>query len=1256
MIERTRLSYSDLRVTLHRPRIDNDTVTVSVFAGNNADNSVDVSFKKSTFWDDAGGDRTGFLDLLESGAMAREDLFVVGEELARIALPTNAAAEGEFSVRDQFMRAEAAARATDAGAVRIRLAVFDRMLAQLPWEYMAIKQSSSGWRERDFLALRRRVSIVRAGPAVAAQLRETGNRLNITALLANPGAPFRTLDLGKDRDALDNAAGEMADDGAAPVTVTYVSPPTVARLVPAVDDETHVFYFGGHGQLEGDTTNLILENDEEGAGGDAYSATLLGQLLAGRRVRLAFLGACDTGRLDGSSPWAGAADELMKAEVPFVVAYQAAVLDTAASLAARHVWRYCMSGFAIDQAIADARTEMLHTLREAPAEWGKVVLYLAEAAGDQVFFVETEDDAVRLQDVLSDEFAAWLASRTASTKTTLYRSAVAEVTHDLVALEAEVDEFEDQSVADRLESPYRPFRHFTYPQRRLFEREDLSARVAAAFRETQSLLVSGPAGSGKTSLLLAGLGPEIVADGHALIRVADYADLAGRLAVDLSDLGLADLPDSTDMETVLNALERDPPPVPPVVILDQLEQLADPQASPGELLEENVKRLLRAARNGLVRLVLATRSSAETHVRGLILGEHDLDWKPVQVPYLTHEEAIAAIRRPPARLEKTIHYVDGIPERIATELNPHNEGVQPGLLSVVCDRLWHDTRQRGPEGSWAIDKPAEGGVGRVLATALDRFLDEELAGLSDAAQEVLGSADLFEATPWTQLDQADDTDHAQAIERLVQLGLLARRTRTRRVIEYRYAGPAVRDLVVFARPWTVRRRLDAQETLTSIRLDWKRGLMPSRGHLAYIAASADQLHPDLEECTLLIRASLEHRLDPTVWVDRAASLSSAGEGNPAVAAVDAPGTSIDHESESGRLLGVPDGTTITPPPNVGPYTWWAIHGPDRTGRLTAGLVASLHDFGGRLNEAAFGSESGDRRSRRRLRQLWAALDDAGRLDAADVASLGSLDRVMVSAAKAWLRISRSRRELGIHSRSVGLAAGLLLGLLQMLNWLLLDWPSWTRLTESLGEFFAYFLVGGLLGAALGAGMQLPKVLGRNERGLTFLSGATAFAVMSILLELSDGREFWRRPMITFAMAVAGTIFAGAALWPTERTAEGQRLPRWRGSVSASTAVAAAAVAVLHWVVRLPDDAVWQGRLLFAKWRDNYFEVFNQLHDSEAPVAAIQFLVMSLVNTTLAGLIIAGAARFGRRAAEEAVEEIRRTEERVPADDPAAARS
>jgi hypothetical protein len=450
----------------------------------------------------------------------------------------------------------------------------------------------------------------------------------------------------------------------------------------------------------------------------------------------------------------------------------------------------------------------------------------------------------------------------------------------------------------------------------------------------------------------------------------------------------------------------------------------------------------------------------------------------------------------------------------------------------------------------------------------------------------------------------------------------------------------------------VRRQLDAQETLESMSLDWKRGLMPSRGHVVYVAAAAERLSPTLEQCTLLVRASLLHRLNPGVWVERAAALSNNGQVNPEVAKVDAAGTPIDWDSESGRLLGVPEGETIAPPPDVGPYTWWAVNGPDRTARLTAGLVASVNDFGGRLNQAVVGRGRADSSTRRRrVRQLWAALDDIGRRDDADAAMLSSLDRRRVSLSKAGLRLSRNRRELGIHSRRVGLTAGLLLGLLQMVNWLLLDWPTWTRFTESLGEFFEFFFVGGLLGAALGAGMYLPTALGYVGRRAEFLSGAAAFTVMAVLLELSNGREFWRRPMTMLAMAAAGTLLAAVALWPRGDQPKPSDRLRWHNYVSASTAAAAGAIGVMNWLIRLPDDIRWKGRLLFAKSRDNYFSVFNQLHDSEAPVEATQFLVMSLVNTALAALILAGAARYGRRSAHRTIEELRRTEERVPAAEP-----
>jgi hypothetical protein len=648
-----------------------------------------------------------------------------------------------------------------------------------------------------------------------------------------------------------------------------------------------------------------------------------------------------------------------------------------------------------------------------------------------------------------------------------------------------------------------------------------------------------------------------------------------------------------------------------------------------------------------VRLILVTRDDAERHVRGLVLGVEGLDWRPVTVPYLSFKEAVDSITTPPVNLKKAIHYEAGIPERIAAELNLERAGVQPGLLAVVCHSLWADARAAGAEGRWSIAHPAEGGVARVLAKALDEFLEVNLAGLSDAAQEVLGSPDLYEARTWARLGVMADSDRDEAIQRLVQLGLLARRTR--QVTEYRYSSPAVRDLVLRSQPWRVRSRLDAEATLESVTLDWHRGLVPSRGHVLYLAASSDQLQPDLSQCMLLVRASLEHSLDPAVWVKRAAALHADGGHASEIAKADAAGRVIDADSEESRLLGASEGESIAPPTDVGPYTWWSVNGADRIGRLSAGLLASIHDFGGRMNEAAFVGNGRDKSvRRRRQRQLWAVLADAGRLGEADAAAFGFTYRRLVSLSKGRLRIARDRRRLGTHSRSVGLIAGLALGVLQAVNWLVVGWPSTSRLTDALGEFFQYFLFGGLLGAAVGFGMQLPETLGRPAKRASFSGGAAAFTVMATLLELSDGREFWRRPITVAAMAATGAAVAAAALWPNAAGDGRQGSRWWQVWRFTSLGTAAAMIAALHWLIRLPSDAAWKGMLLFAKSRDNYFVIFNQLHEWDTPPGDGRFLYMSLANTALAGLMLAIAAGHGRRNAIEEVEALRRTEQRAPA--------
>jgi hypothetical protein len=1247
MAQRTRLEYADLRVTLHSAHTEGNTTTVQVFEGLDADNSVEVSFDRAFFWEPRTGETESFMARLDRGTIHESELYEIGELLADIALPTGAPRGNGMSVRDRFTAEEARAKAVK-GGLRIQLVVRSPELAQLPWEYMAVKQSTGGWRERDFLALRRRISIVRVGDPVHQELHAPGDRLEVVAALASPGGDYSDLDLTKDRAALQQTEGAFAGDDRTAVRIRWVDPPTVGRLKDEFEESFDIFYFGGHGVHRENQTDVVMLTSEGGP--DPYSATKLGQLLADRNVRLVVLGACDTGRTAGGSLWGGAADELMQAGIPYVVAYQAAIKDVAAGLAAATLWDYAIAGYSVDQAIAEARSEMLHRLRDSPAEWGKVVLHEAAGVGGRLFAVDTSLPGSELIDVLTEQLEEWLRENGAADRTRLYRSAVSEPTHDVISLEDALDQLWDPDLNDRRASPYRPFKHFSFEHREGFVRTTLSEDAARQLADADAMLVSGPAGSGKTSLVLAGVAPRFVESGHALIRIAEYQDLTGQLTSDLSDVGLVDVPPKASVSDIVSALAQQPSAKPPIVVLDQLEQMVDPAIATEAELADQIVELAKAASRGVLKLLLVTRERAESLARGLLLGIDDLDWKPLDVPYLSVPEAVDAIVLPPARLEKAVNYADGIPERIANELNLAGSGVQPALLAIVCDQLWKSAVKAGEGALWRIGGPDEGGVGRLLARALDDFLRDNLGRLSDTARQILGSPDLYNAPLWAELQMEDD--EAQAAKRLVQLGVLARRDRP--ATEYRYSSPAVRELVIKSQPWQVRSRLDAQATLDSVISDWQRDLMPSRGHVAYLAASADQLAPTIPQRALLVRASLRHRLDPAPWVPTVSENGEDGGLLDQVAAADEKGRTITWSSEAGRALGVPKGERIEPPEGIGPYTWWALQAGSKESALAAGLIASMHDFGHKLDDAALADRSAEkRRRRRRQRRLWGFLDDQGRLSGARRNQFGVADRVGVFVAKTRARMARDRRNLGIYARRVGLLAGLALGLLQALNWLLVGWPSPSRFTDAVGQFFEFFVVGGLLGSAIGLGLRLPNTLNRDSPLARWLSGTGVFLAMSVFLELRDGREFWRRPVTVLAMGVSGALIVGAVVYALQRIEGPADSPPPAATVGTwPIAASASLVALVHLAIRLPDKAAWNGRLLFANSRDTYFVIFNQLHSSDTLLDAPSYILMSLANTFLAGLAVAAAALVGALRAKHDVAELRRTEERAPTEPPA----
>src|SRR5437763_8779823 len=122
--------------------------------------------------------------------------------------------------------------------------------------------------------------------------------------------------------------------------------------------QTDVFHFSGHGEfpksLAGGDAALIFADDQNQA--FPVSSERLAGMLRGKGVRLAVLGACETGRREGRNVWSGVASSLLRAGIPAVVAMQFTIDDKLAAAFSAAFYRSLTAGLTVDEAVAAGRS------------------------------------------------------------------------------------------------------------------------------------------------------------------------------------------------------------------------------------------------------------------------------------------------------------------------------------------------------------------------------------------------------------------------------------------------------------------------------------------------------------------------------------------------------------------------------------------------------------------------------------------------------------------------------------------------------------------------------------------------------------------------------------------------------------------------------------------------------------------------------------------------------------------------------------
>ncbi len=388
-------------------------------------------------------------------------------------------------------------------------------------------------------------------------------------------------------------------------------------------------------------------------------------------------------------------------------------------------------------------------------------------------------------------------------------------------------------------SPYKGLDAFDAADAAIFfGRQEDSARLANKILANPQVVVYGESGSGKTSLLAAGVAPRLVRAGFTarLLRAHDFA------AAD----PLLDLPARA------------------VLILDQAEELllrcddAQRQAivqALGVALHAPAcdRRLALAAREDFLPALM----TLETALPGLFDQRY-------RVERLSYESAGEAITAPAAAFG--VSYEPALVERLLRDL--WQGGVAPPQLQLVCERLFRQFGQPGAVISLASYLQI-GGAAEVLGA----YLTDALAAFGAEAphvQTMLGA--LVTSRQTRALLSADEIAAASDlplanvnawIERLLALRLLRRVDDTRVELSHDYL--AARIAAWFDAQQTALKQ--AQELLARLLADWRdRRAFPSQGDFDLLDAQRTRLRLTPEAAAFLLRSALRYDRQAGAWL------------------------------------------------------------------------------------------------------------------------------------------------------------------------------------------------------------------------------------------------------------------------------------------------------------------------------------------------------------------------------------------------------
>lgn len=241
-------------------------------------------------------------------------------------------------------------------------------VADKPWELAFDPHRKA------FLAATEAVFVRNVVTAVPCQARPPRRRpLSIRVAVAEP-AGLSPLSWREEAEAIHAGLAPLVDRGLATVRVERaVTVEALHRLV--ADGPCDVLHFVGHGTWDADRrTGALLLETPKGAVAPVDAASLKA-LLSGRSLALVVLNACQSARGSRGDLARGVAPALVQAGLPAVVANQFSVLDAAALVFARELYRSLALGRPLGDAAREARLAVRCDAGCGPVDWAVPVVY-----------------------------------------------------------------------------------------------------------------------------------------------------------------------------------------------------------------------------------------------------------------------------------------------------------------------------------------------------------------------------------------------------------------------------------------------------------------------------------------------------------------------------------------------------------------------------------------------------------------------------------------------------------------------------------------------------------------------------------------------------------------------------------------------------------------------------------------------------------------------------------------------------------------